>query len=334
MISTNNYLNLDQMKLNAQEITVYLRNAGWTDNAIAGLLGNMQTESTMNPGLWQSRNEGNLNGGYGLTQWTPASKYIDWANARGLAIGDYVSQLKRIEYEVAENIQWIKQGMTFYQFTQSTQSAYDLAVLFLNHYERPANPNEAKRGNQGTFWFDYIDGQGSGGPPTNLQDMVNWFVTRIGGPRYSMNTTLRKGPNYYDCSSAVFNALIAGDFLPVGTYPGNTGTLKTLLPTMATQVDCDNAQYGDIFLSKPPAPYIGHTGVYISNTEIIHMNWTDNGIAITPAQGRRGREPITCWRLAGIGSGGDWGDDVPGDIHFNRRHLIRSRQIIHRRRTR
>jgi len=321
------------MKLNAQEITTYLRQAGWTDNAIAGVLGNMQTESTMNPGLWQSRLENNMSGGYGLVQWTPATKYIDWSNGLGLPIGQLSSQLQRIEYEVTNNIQWINSNMTFYEFTQSNLTAYDLAVLFLNHYERPANPNESQRGGQGAFWFDYIDGS-STSPPLNLSDFVGWFQSRIGGPNYSMNLTLRKGPDYYDCSSAVFSALIYAGFLPDGTGLGNTGTLQTILPGMATQVDCSQAQYGDIFLSKPPSPYIGHTGLYLTNTEIIHMNWTDNGITITPAQGRRGREPITCWRLFGVGTDDGW-DDNGGDIHFKRnRRLVNYRQIIHRRRTR
>ncbi len=173
--------------------------------------------------------------------------------------------------------------------------------------------------------------------PGDIYAMVAWFSLRIGGPKYSMNTTLRKGPDYYDCSNTLFNALIAGGFFPSGTYPGNTGTLKTLLPTMATQVNCSEAQYGDIFLSKPPAPKVGHTGVYVSNTEIIHMNYTDNGIKVTPAAGRRGYEPITCWRLTGVeGEPGDW-EDVPGDNHdfdpkYMKSYLISEHRFFNRRR--
>lgn len=48
------------------------------------MLGNMETESTINPGIWQSLNSGNASGGFGLTQWTPATKYINWANNNGL----------------------------------------------------------------------------------------------------------------------------------------------------------------------------------------------------------------------------------------------------------
>jgi hypothetical protein len=42
-----------------------------------------------------------------LVQWTPMTKYIDWANANGLTVGyKRNSQLARIDYEVDNNIQW------------------------------------------------------------------------------------------------------------------------------------------------------------------------------------------------------------------------------------
>lgn len=66
MISNNKYLTQGEMESNAKEIYTYLSDKGWTINAISGLLGNMQRESTINPGLWQSLKEGNYSGGYGL----------------------------------------------------------------------------------------------------------------------------------------------------------------------------------------------------------------------------------------------------------------------------
>lgn len=88
MISNNKYLTQGEMESNAKEIYIYLSDKGWTINAISGLLGNMQRESTINPGLWQSLKEGNYSGGYGLVQWTPATKYTNWAKANGYDIGD------------------------------------------------------------------------------------------------------------------------------------------------------------------------------------------------------------------------------------------------------
>ena len=82
--SGNRFLNRKEMTVNAQYIMNYLTGKGWTKNAVAGMLGNMETESTINPGIWQSLQSGNMSGGYGLVQWTPATKYINWAKANGL----------------------------------------------------------------------------------------------------------------------------------------------------------------------------------------------------------------------------------------------------------
>ena len=83
LIISNVYLERSQMKDNAQYIADYLISNGWTQNAVAGILGNMEQESTMNPGLWQDLIYGNMSGGYGLVQWTPATEYTSWADAIG-----------------------------------------------------------------------------------------------------------------------------------------------------------------------------------------------------------------------------------------------------------
>lgn len=46
-------LTKSQMKVNAQYILDYLKKKGLTKNAVCGMLGNMETESFINPGLWQ-----------------------------------------------------------------------------------------------------------------------------------------------------------------------------------------------------------------------------------------------------------------------------------------
>lgn len=47
----------------------------WTNEALAGMGGNLQAESGMNPWRWQGDSV-SLSGGYGLPQFTPASGYI------------------------------------------------------------------------------------------------------------------------------------------------------------------------------------------------------------------------------------------------------------------
>lgn len=165
--SGNRYLTMAEMRVNAEYIFAYLTRKGWSKNAICGVLGNMQTESTINPSIWQSLKQGNMSGGYGLVQWTPATKYIDWCSENGLIYFEIDSNLERILYEVENNLQWIHPTMKFREFTISNKSPYDLAMLFLKHYERPKEPNQPVRGNQANYWFSTLVGGNPGGvsPP-------------------------------------------------------------------------------------------------------------------------------------------------------------------------
>lgn len=47
--NSSNALNDEQMKINATYIYKALTEKGWSLNAIAGILGNMQSESSINP---------------------------------------------------------------------------------------------------------------------------------------------------------------------------------------------------------------------------------------------------------------------------------------------
>jgi murein DD-endopeptidase MepM/ murein hydrolase activator NlpD len=163
VISKNGFLSIDEMVINAEYIMGFLLGKGWTKNAVAGMLGNMQTESTINPGIWQNLDSGNMSMGYGLVQWTPATKYIDWANSRGLDYPAMDSQILRIEYEVENNIQWFggySSQMSFKEFTQSNETPEYLAEVFIKTYEHPADPNQPIRGTQARYWFDNLSGEG------------------------------------------------------------------------------------------------------------------------------------------------------------------------------
>jgi hypothetical protein len=156
--SGNRFLTMDEMKVNAQYIYEYLTAIGWTKNAICGMLGNMQSESTINPAIWQNLDEGNLLGGFGLVQWTPATKYLNWCLENEIEPTQMDSNLQRILYEVINNIQWINPLMTFAEFTLSTDTPYNLGIMFLTYYERPADPNQPQRGTQAEEWFTFLEG--------------------------------------------------------------------------------------------------------------------------------------------------------------------------------
>lgn len=129
----------------------------------------------------------------------------------------------------------------------------------------------------------------------DINKMVQWMKDREGKVTYSKSNRL--GPNSYDCSSAVYSALIAGGFIPSGSM-GWTGSLHDVtLPSIATKISRSECKIGDIFLSKYWAND-GHTGIFIDNKTIIHCSYGRNGIYATPADGGyMGYEPIEYYRL-------------------------------------
>lgn len=139
-ISNNTSLTQYQQLINAWFIYLYLIELDWSSNAIYAMLGNMEAESTINPGKWEvSANPP----GYGLTQWTPSTKLTIWAESNGYEKSSIDTQLKRIEYEIVHGEQWSSNlhspAMSFVEFYQSTKSVATLAEYFVRCYENPAS---------------------------------------------------------------------------------------------------------------------------------------------------------------------------------------------------
>lgn len=165
-------LTTSQMRVNATYIFSYLKDKGWSTNAIAGLLGNMQHESAINPGRWQSNKVGAMSGGYGLVQWTPASKYINWCTSMGKSDpSEMDNNLDRLIYELENGKQYYKTSaypLTFKQFVKSEESPYYLACAFAWNYERShtvlygsdsaKESLRQKRGGSANTWYEYLTG--------------------------------------------------------------------------------------------------------------------------------------------------------------------------------
>ena len=143
---------------NAEYIFKYFKRRGWTDNAICGMLGNMQAES----GIVADIDEYGGGGGYGLVQWTPKSKLTNWASARGLNYRAVDTQCARIQWELNNGEQFYPSSysrLTFHQYISSNLSPYQLAMIFNANYERPANPNQPARGTYATNWCNILSGK-------------------------------------------------------------------------------------------------------------------------------------------------------------------------------
>lgn len=184
--SSNKYLSLSQMKDNAQYILDYLISKGWSKNAICGMLGNMQRESTINPGIWQNLDEGNTSLGVSLVQWTPATKYINWCESNGLVWSEMDSALKRILWELENGEQYYATTSypeSFSEFTKSTKDVTYLASVFLHNYERAGVSAESERQQNAEYWYNNLNG---GSTPSEPVIVFTPRTTKdgINGSRY------------------------------------------------------------------------------------------------------------------------------------------------------
>lgn len=157
----------------AKEVWDYLTSRGWSRESVAAVLGNMQSESGIIADRWEGDRVGNMSGGYGLVQWTPATKYINWAQSNGLVYQTVSSQCQRLIWEVANNQQFYHPSMTFKQFTQSTQTPEVLADIFIRYYERPANPNQPARQTQARYWYNKFKDTSIG---SNKGEFMMWAL--------------------------------------------------------------------------------------------------------------------------------------------------------------
>lgn len=196
VIQAGTFTLADQQQ-NAREIWGYFQSKGWTLESVCGMLGNMQSESYINPAQWQlggiieDPNPGNVEG-FGLVQWTPWQKYVDSSNWFGnWQAGanwrtDYIKQLDRIQYEMEFDTlypnqgQWIAHNDPWYgyvqfkYYTELTASPRRLARMFFDSYER--GTWDATREDQADSWYTYLQNVG---PLPPAGRFPKWLLFKI-----------------------------------------------------------------------------------------------------------------------------------------------------------
>lgn len=148
----------------AFEVYSFFKNAGWTDNAIFGMLGNMTQESSLNPNQWQYGYYNNTNGGFGLVQWTPATKLINWCSDKKYDYTQALPQCERILFELNNNLQYSEIGfnISFKQYTQLNDSPGEMAQIFCSNYEKAGVPVTGNRINYANQWSAILSGVNPG----------------------------------------------------------------------------------------------------------------------------------------------------------------------------
>lgn len=166
-ISGNFYCNTAQRQNNALQIY------GWTSrnwqvlspDALYGMLGNMEQESTINPGLWQSKRP--FWKGWGLVQWTPYTKYTNWAKANGYPSDDGFYQMLWLRDVMEPSGEWIPTSAYPVSVSEwaTAERGYEWATkCFLYNFERAGDSQLQKRLTYAAGWKAYFEG-GAPEPP-------------------------------------------------------------------------------------------------------------------------------------------------------------------------
>lgn len=143
--SASDVLTKEQQDANAIYIRDYCVDVhpDWTANAVAAMCGNFAHEGVMNPAQWQYGMDKSPDSGYGLGQWTPSTKILDFLSGGGYPSYSIPGQIERIAWEAANNQQWISTSsypMSMSEFLTSDNPPADLASAWLYDWERPLDP--------------------------------------------------------------------------------------------------------------------------------------------------------------------------------------------------
>lgn len=139
------FLTQEQAMHNAGNILDFFQGTDWTKLSLSAMIGNMWAESRVNPNMYELGYDWDQDRGFGLVQWTPRSKYWNWALDQGYSTSELRNgdvQLARIQYEVDSNIQWLRRYDYPYSFAEFRQNSMNasletLVEMFMWCYERP-----------------------------------------------------------------------------------------------------------------------------------------------------------------------------------------------------
>lgn len=140
------------MTSNGLVVAKKLAAKGLSKAAVAGVLGNLQLESGINPKQAQIGG----GGGFGLAQWTPRSKIRAWLDANGMtdvSDDDLEGQATMLASEATRKSAWAGHD-TEYDDWKSTSDPKKAAVDFRAGYERAGVPNDALREQYAQDWYD------------------------------------------------------------------------------------------------------------------------------------------------------------------------------------
>lgn len=186
-IGVAKYFSTSQMQNNATEFYNYFTNKGVTLEAICGMLGNIQRESTLNPGIKQG-NSTSL--GWGLIQWSPSTVLTNWCRTYGYNWYDGFAQCERIicEGEGIKNASgyWIPTASYPYSWSEfiALTDVAEATKAYLYERERAGVETLDLRLRYASNWYEYFSGTPI--PPTPTPPTPPTPITKKKMPIYMM----------------------------------------------------------------------------------------------------------------------------------------------------
>lgn len=161
-VGVGKYLTESQMENNAKEFYYYFNNFSFTLESIAGMLGNIQRESTINPAIKQTES---TSSGWGLIQWTPSANLTDYTDSIGVSWYSGDAQCELIRKEIIEGYggQWLPSSThPEYKYTGkefSEMKDVDLATkTYLFQRERAGIEKLDERLENAHKWYKFLGG--------------------------------------------------------------------------------------------------------------------------------------------------------------------------------
>lgn len=179
------YLTQSEMENNATEFYACFNSKGFTVESVSGMLGNLQQESNINPGMKQTAS---TSSGWGLIQWTPSSNLTDYATAHGSdwTTGEIQTQLIWDEIINGYGGQWLPKPALGYTYTGEEFSRLtdvtEACKAYLYERERAGTEALTNRLTYASNWYEYLTGVTPPTPPTptptKRKGMPVWMMCR------------------------------------------------------------------------------------------------------------------------------------------------------------
>lgn len=146
---------------NCYMIYSYFHEKGFTNEAIAGIIGNTQKESHSNPAIYQNLDSSSTTNGYGLFQLTPNSKWFTYAANHGIDTTDADENGDgQLEYvNQGESLgEWLPTSSYPYSWSEYSQltDVDEAAKAFCYEFERASAVDMDTRINYANDIYDII----------------------------------------------------------------------------------------------------------------------------------------------------------------------------------